>query len=64
MPDFIQPSAVTYKPLSAGVGRRDITPPQTWIDAGRVWLWGMGDGYRNTPCYARSLAGSIQHWRS
>ena len=34
----------------AGVGRRDITPPAEWIDAGRIWLWGFGD--RTAPCSA------------
>jgi hypothetical protein len=32
----------------AGAARRDITPPQEWIDAGLIWLWGYGT--RSTPC--------------
>ena len=34
--------------FQAGAARRDITPPQDWIDAGLIWLWGYGD--RSAPC--------------
>ena len=32
----------------ASAARRDITPPQEWIDGGLIWLWGYGD--RSAPC--------------
>ena len=38
---------MTYQ---AGAARRDITPPQAWIDDGLIWLWGYGEPHRATPC--------------
>src|SRR5690349_6879528 len=29
-------------PFEVGVAVRDITPPDEWIQAGRIWLWGYG----------------------
>ncbi len=34
--------------FEASAARRNITPPQEWIDAGLIWLWGYGD--RSAPC--------------
>jgi hypothetical protein len=34
--------------LQVGVAQRDITPPEEWIAAGRIWLWGYG--MRTEPC--------------
>jgi hypothetical protein len=34
--------------FQVGIGVRDITPPDAWIRAGRIWLWGYGS--RSEPC--------------
>jgi neutral ceramidase len=31
-----------------GIAVRDITPPESWIRDGRIWLWGYGS--RSEPC--------------
>src|ERR1043166_8890872 len=32
----------------SGIAVNDITPPREWIQAGRIWLWGLGS--RTQPC--------------
>src|SRR6266496_4241000 len=34
--------------FQVGIAVNDITPPDDWIQAGRIWLWGWGE--RNQPC--------------
>src|SRR5262249_11198665 len=34
--------------FQVGIAVNDITPLDEWIQAGRIWLWGMGD--RFSPC--------------
>ena len=32
--------------FQVGIAVRDITPPEAWIHAGRIWLWGYGNRFQ------------------
>ena len=32
--------------FQVGIAVRDITPPEEWIQAGRIWLWGYGNRFQ------------------